>query len=110
MKNLFHAKLRTLKVEVPVHNMKAYGGSSGTVQVQFRHSSGTVQVQFRHSSGTVQVQFRYSSGTVQVQFRHSSGTVQAQFQSFFTLALYGGEWSISRLYLFSRGENASITS
>jgi len=72
MKNLFHAKLRTLKVEVPVHNMKAYGGSSGTVQVQFRHSSGTVQVQFRHSSGTVQVQFRYSSGTVQVQFRHSS--------------------------------------
>ena len=75
MKNLFHAKLRTLKVEVPVHNMKAYGGSSGTVQVQFRHSSGTVQVQFRHSSGTVQAQFRYSSGTVQAQFRYSSGTV-----------------------------------
>jgi len=33
MKNLFHAKIRTLKVEVPVHNMKAYGGSSDTVPV-----------------------------------------------------------------------------
>jgi len=33
MKNLFHAKLRTLKGEVPVRNMKAYGGSLGTVPI-----------------------------------------------------------------------------
>jgi hypothetical protein len=33
MKNLFHAKLRALKGGVPVHNMKAYGGSLGTVPI-----------------------------------------------------------------------------